>query len=133
MGRWTRAIISMLPQIRKLTRTLEQFGGSVGGAIIKDKAFFFGAYEGQRYDVGNSYGGVTSPSMAAIALAPGSHVNCTSPLLASADCADSIPNAVADLQASGVPVDAASLNIAGCALSGGTVTCNGSGFPTNNT
>ena len=47
----------------KLTRTLEQFGGSLGGAIIKDKAFFFGAYEGQRYNVGNSYGGVTSPSM----------------------------------------------------------------------
>src|SRR6202451_679547 len=47
----------------KLTRTLEQFGGSVGGAIIKDKAFFFGAYEGQRYNVGNSFGGITSPSM----------------------------------------------------------------------
>ena len=39
----------------KLTRTLEQFGGSMGGAIIKDKAFFFGAYEGQRYNVGNSF------------------------------------------------------------------------------
>src|SRR5450631_1289661 len=38
----------------KLTRTLEQFGGSLGGAIIKDRAFFFGAYEGQRYNVGNS-------------------------------------------------------------------------------
>src|SRR5271169_3282784 len=47
----------------KLTRTLEQFGGSLGGALVKDKAFFFGAYEGQRYNVGNSYGGVTSPSM----------------------------------------------------------------------
>ena len=47
----------------KLPRTLEQFGGSLGGAIIKDRAFFFGAYEGQRYNVGNSFGGVTSPSM----------------------------------------------------------------------
>src|ERR1700722_15457355 len=47
----------------KNDRTLEQFGGSLGGAIIKDKVFFFGAYEGQRYDVGNSFGGITSPSM----------------------------------------------------------------------
>src|SRR5579862_8915477 len=49
------------------------------------------------------------------------------------DCADSIPDAIADLQAGGVPIDAASLNIAGCALAGGSVTCDGSGFPLNNT
>jgi len=110
----------------KLTRTLEQFGGSVGGAIVKDKAFYFGAYEGQRYNVGNSFGGITSPSMVSMP------TNGTCSFLASGDCADSIPDVVADLQAGGVPVDAASLNIAGCALSGGTVTCNGSGFPTNN-
>jgi Carboxypeptidase regulatory-like domain/TonB dependent receptor len=110
----------------KLTRTLEQFGGSVGGAIVKDKAFYFGAYEGQRYNVGNSFGGITSPSMVSMP------TNGTCSFLSIGDCADSIPDVVADLQAGGVAVDAASLNIAGCALSGGTVACNGSGFPTNN-
>ncbi|HEV2401912.1 MAG TPA: TonB-dependent receptor [Candidatus Sulfotelmatobacter sp.] len=117
----------------KLTRTLEQFGGSIGGSLIKDKAFFFGAYEGQRYNVGNSFGGVTSPSMASITLPAGSPSNCIAPTLGTLDCADSIPNAISDLQANGVPIDAASLKIAGCAISGGAVTCNGSGFPLNNT
>src|SRR6202161_2424759 len=37
----------------KTPRTLEQFGGSFGGAIIKDKAFFFGAYEGEGHEAGN--------------------------------------------------------------------------------
>ena len=49
------------------------------------------------------------------------------------DCANSIPNVIADLQAGGITPSAASLNIAGCTLSGSTVTCNGTGFPTNNT
>lgn len=113
------------PPAGKLQRTLEQFGGSVGGAIVKDKVFFFGAYEGQLYDVGNSYGGVTSPSMVSMPAAS----NCV--FLATGDCANSIPDVIADLQAGGITVSAASLNIAGCALSGGTVTCNGTGFPTN--
>ncbi len=111
----------------KTSRTLEQFGGSLGGAIIKDKAFFFGAYEGQRYDVGNSFT-VSTPSMAA--LPTPATPNCTS---VSGDCANSIPNAIADLVANGVPISAASQQISGCSVSGSTVTCNGGGFPVNNT
>lgn len=114
----------------KNPRTLEQFGGSLGGAIIKDKLFFFGTYEGQRYDVGNSFGGVTSPSM--LSLPAPSTPNCTSPSVIG-DCANSIPNAVADLLANGIPISHASQLISGCTVSaGGAVTCNGTGFPLNN-
>jgi len=115
----------------KLTRTLEQFGGSIGGAFVKDKAFFFGAYEGQRYNVGNSYGGVTSPSMVHLPV-PQTGANCAFGFVG--DCANSIPDALADLQSagnnSGFGVNAASLKIAGCTAAG---TCDGTGFPTNNT
>ena len=111
----------------KTSRTLEQFGGSFGGAIVKDKAFFFGAYEGQRYDVGNSYS-VTTPST--VSLPTPSTPNCTS---VAGDCGGSIPNAIADLVANGVPISAASQKISGCTVSGSTVTCAGTGFPINNT
>jgi hypothetical protein len=118
----------------KAPRNLKQFGATAGGPIKQDKLFFFGAYEGQRYNVGNSFGGITSPSMVHIPLAANSPTNCiAAPLVLTSDCADSIPDAIADLQANGVSIDAASLNIAGCTLAGGTVTCNGTGFPLNNT
>lgn len=32
-----------------------QFGGSIGGRLVKDKAFFFGSYEGYRLDAGRNF------------------------------------------------------------------------------
>ncbi len=38
----------------KVPVNLEQFGGSAGGPIKKDKLFYFGNFEAQRYSVGNA-------------------------------------------------------------------------------
>jgi hypothetical protein len=43
----------------------KQFGATGGGAIIKDKLFYFVGYEGQRYSVGNSFV-VTVPTTASV-------------------------------------------------------------------
>ncbi len=112
----------------KNPRNVEQFGGTGGGAIIKDKLFYFGAYEGQRYTVGNS--GYLS-TWATIPLpSPMTGTTCTA--LTSGDCANSIPDAIADVYAQGLTVSPVSLQIAGCTFAPpNTVNCNGKGFPTN--
>src|SRR5438309_1664149 len=98
----------------KQPRNLEQFGGTLGGPITKDKLFYFGAYEGQRYEVGN----VTQLSTPAT-------------VSLGSDPAKSLVDSIAALQAANIPVSNVSLQIGGCTL-GPPISCNGKGFPANN-
>ncbi len=82
---------------------LHQFGGTVGGPLIKDKLFFFTAYEGVR-----SLVGVTNQFSTPATVALPDAGNCT---FTTGDCAQSIPDALADLQAGGFPVNPLSQNL----------------------
>jgi len=62
---------------------LHQFGGSIGGPIVKNKTFIFGAYEAIRAQVGNSFT-ATSPTTVPSSFAGGDQVN-------------SIPDAIASV------------------------------------
>jgi len=79
---------------------LEQFGVTTGGHIIRDKLFYFGAFEAQRYTVGNSLTG-TVPTSAPITGATGN--GCV--LLATGDCTISAADAKTDLGLRGIPVN----------------------------
>jgi hypothetical protein len=101
----------LLPTQPKQSVALKQFGSSVGGPIKKDKLFYFGNYEGQRYSV-------VSPRTAQ---AP------TTQFIAG-NTSSSLPAAIADLNSRAVPVNQLSLNLAGCTnnglTNGSTITCN---------
>jgi len=43
------------PTVPKSPLKQNQFGGSLGGPLVKDKAFFFGSYEGYRLDAGKNF------------------------------------------------------------------------------
>ena len=121
----------------KNPRNLEQFGGTAGGALIKDRLFFFGGYEGQRYTVGNtgSLQTYNTVPLATVAL-PTDPGYCQ--YTQTGDCLNSIPDAIANVHAGFVQgfipndVSATSLKIAGCTFTPpNTVSCDGTGFPLN--
>ncbi len=86
---------------------MEQFGASIGGAIRKDKLFYFGSYEGQRYDVGNP-STITEPSSQT-----------------GLGVANSFPDAIAQMNHMGIPLSQLSLNLAGCTAAGVCNAANG--------
>ncbi len=78
---------------------LEQFGATVGAPIVKDKIFVFLAYEGQRWMIGNN---LLTNSPVMTGLPTPAKPTCTGAGV-TGDCKNSIPNALADLAAHGVP------------------------------
>ena len=72
---------------------LEQYGGSAGGPILKNKLFYFATFERQTYDVGTALSEKIPTS------------------LAGAGTTNSIPDAEAALAAAGIPLSTLSVNL----------------------
>jgi hypothetical protein len=67
---------------------LEQFGASLGGAIKKDKLFYFVNYEGQRYSVGDSL--IATPPVTCAGGTAGCGLLATDPTLSLLDACNAV-------------------------------------------
>jgi outer membrane receptor protein involved in Fe transport len=92
---------AFLTPATKQIDAVEQWGGSIGGPIKKDKIFFFSNFEHQYFTIQPAKSGAAPTT---------SDLGETS--LASAT--GSLPDAIAAMNAAGVPLSQLSLNIAGC-------------------
>jgi hypothetical protein len=92
---------------------LQQYGATVGGPVKKDKLFYFLGYEALSYSVGST-SSVSAPVITTLG----------------GDTANSLPDAIAGVQAAGLAPSPLSLQLAGCTL-GPPIQCTGNLFPAN--
>src|ERR1700724_590336 len=113
-GAWDARNYFDVAPAQKAAAALEQFGGSAGGPIVKDKLFWFVAYEGQRYTV---TGTLPTAAPATVSLASAANPG--------GDPKGSLVDACNAIKASGQAISSLSAHIAGL----DTTTC--SVAPTN--